>query len=106
MQEQFPFMNEPLDYEALAKSIGTLLNEKQASYGDAFGEMEQVLSVLYPDSIQKHQYRDILTIVRILDKVFRIANLPESKKDLMSEDPWKDIAGYAILALKKGQGNF
>jgi len=27
--------------------------------------------------------------------------MPENQKDLMGEEPWKDIAGYAILALNK-----
>ena len=101
MQEKLPFMNSMLpDYEALGEQIGILLNSKQECYGDAFGKMEQILTILYPETIQKHQYQDLLTIVRILDKIFRIANLPENKKDLMGEDPWRDIAGYAMLALQ------
>ena len=63
--------------------------------------MQEVFNILYPEGIQPYQYQDILTIARIMDKVFRIANLPASKKDLMGEEPWKDIAGYALLALSK-----
>ena len=101
-QQQFEFMqNLPKDYEKIAKQIGTLLNEKQMSYGDAFGKMTEIFKILYPDGIKEHQYQDTLTIVRILDKIFRIANLPEDKKDRMGEEPYKDIAGYAILALGK-----
>jgi hypothetical protein len=40
-------------------------------------------------------------MVRILDKLFRVSNLPESNEDRMHEEPWKDIAGYAILALSQ-----
>ena len=99
-QKQFDFMqNVPKDYEALGEQIGILLNEKQKSYGDAFGKMETILETLYPNGINTYQYRDVLTLTRILDKVFRIANLPESRKDRMGEEPYKDIAGYAILAL-------
>jgi|11BtaG_2_1085332.scaffolds.fasta_scaffold00001_62 hypothetical protein len=89
------------DYEEVGKQIGGLLNEKQQSYGDAFGKMEQIFKILYPENIQKHQYKDVLTLARILDKIFRIANLPEDQKDTMGEEPYKDIAGYAILALLK-----
>jgi hypothetical protein len=32
-------------------------------------------------------------VVRILDKLFRIAN----DKSAFNEDPWQDIAGYGIL---------
>jgi hypothetical protein len=40
----------------------------------------------------------LLTVVRILDKLFRIAN----SKDAFNEDPWFDIAGYAILKYVEG----
>lgn len=101
-QQQFEFMQTlPKDYETLGEQIGILLNEKQQSYGDAFGKMNEIFNILYPNGIQQHQYADVLTVVRILDKVFRIANLPEDQKDRMGEEPYKDIAGYAILALGK-----
>ena len=89
------------DYEAIGEELGILLNEKQAAYGNAFGKMQDVMNVFYPTGIKTHQYQDVLTLVRILDKMFRIANLPENGNDLMNEDPWKDIAGYAMLALSK-----
>lgn len=99
-QQQFEFMkNMSKDYESLGEQIGILLNEKQACYGNAFGKMEEVFKILYPSGIAIHQYKDVLTLARILDKVFRITNLPEDRKDTMGEEPYKDIAGYAILAL-------
>lgn len=101
-QQQFEFIkNIAPDYAHLATSLGELLNEKQAAYGDAFGNMDDIFNILYPEGISPHQYEDILTIARIMDKIFRIANLPKSKKDTMGEEPWKDIAGYALLALSK-----
>lgn len=99
-QLQFPFVQDlPVDYEEIAKNIGILLNEKQVAYGNAFGEMQKIITVLYPQGIAPYQYRNLLTLVRILDKVFRIANSPDGETDLMNEDPWRDIAGYSILAL-------
>jgi len=101
-QQEFDFMKDiQQDYELLAKGIGALLNEKQAAYGDSFGKLPEIIEVLYPDGIATHQYKNFLTLVRIMDKVFRIASMPENQKDLMGEEPWKDIAGYAILALNK-----
>lgn len=35
----------------------------------------------------------MLAIVRVFDKMMRIA----TDKDAFGEDPWRDIAGYAIL---------
>lgn len=36
-------------------------------------------------------------VVRVVDKLFRIAN----HKDAFGENPWADIAGYAVLMCGK-----
>ena len=84
-----------------AVELAVLLGQKQQAYGDAFGSMEAIFKILYPNGIQPYQYGDLLTVVRMLDKVFRIANMPPEGKDLMGEEPYKDIAGYALLALER-----
>ena len=80
-------------YEEIGTSIGRLVAEKNAAYGDSFGQSCRILEVLYPDGIQPSQYRDALAITRVVDKLFRLAN----KKDAFGESPWHDICGYAIL---------
>jgi len=67
-------------------------------YGDAFGKMEPILAALYPCGIRINQYGDLLAIVRILDKFFRIAS---HEKDPMGENPWTDVAGYGVLMSDK-----
>lgn len=79
----------------LGLSIGNLLDEKNEAYGDSFAKAGSILHVLYPDGVRPEQYRDLLAITRILDKLFRIA----TNKDAFGESPWRDVAGYAILAL-------
>lgn len=78
-----------------AAKIGALLEKKNAAYGNVFEQTAQVLRVLFPNGVAPVQYQDLLTITRIIDKLFRIAN----DKNAFSEDPWSDIAGYAILSL-------
>lgn len=78
----------------------SLLIEKRKAYGNAFFQSSLILKALYPKGIPLDSYNDALTIVRICDKLFRIAN-SQGKPDLMNEDPWQDIAGYAILALEQ-----
>jgi hypothetical protein len=95
--------NPIIDYEAIGEEIGMLLNQKQLAYGNSFGELQKVMNILYPQGIQPHQYQNVLTLVRIMDKIFRIANFPETNKDIMDEDPWKDIAGYAILSIARNR---
>ena len=88
-------------YVPAAVELAVLIEEKQKAYGDAFGSMEAIFNILYPNGIQPYQYSDLLPVVRMLDKVFRIANMPPEGKDVMGEEPYKDIAGYALLALER-----
>ena len=82
-------------YESVAKELGSLVEQKNAAYGDSFGQANQILETLYPNGIQPEQYLDLLAIVRVIDKLFRVAN----KKDAFGESPWRDICGYAILGV-------
>jgi len=84
-----------LDYENLAAEIGKLVSEKNKAYGDSFGEASKVLEVLYPAGIPVSGYRDALALIRVIDKLFRLAN----KKDAFGESPWRDICGYALLGV-------
>ncbi len=82
-------------YEQIGQEIGSLVDEKNAAYGSSFAESHKILSVLYPNGIKPEQYTDALAIIRVIDKLFRIAN----KKDAFGESPWRDIAGYALLGI-------
>jgi hypothetical protein len=83
------------EYARLALEIGKLVDQKQKAYGDSFSKAEEFLKLLYPHGIRKHQYKDLLTIVRIFEKLMRIA----TDKDALGESPFGDIAGYALLGL-------
>lgn len=85
------------DYEKIGAEIGCLVTEKQAAYGDSFGKSGDVLRILYPDSIKPDQYDDALAVVRIVDKLFRIAN----NKDAFGESPYVDLTGYSILGVAR-----
>lgn len=82
-------------YIEIAEEVGTLVEEKNAAYGSSFAESHKILSVLYPDGIKPDQYTDALAIIRVIDKLFRIA----TNKDAFGESPWRDIAGYALLGI-------
>ena len=79
-------------YEALGKAIGALVDEKNLQYGEAFNRGGCILEILYPDGVRPDQYRDMLGVIRVIDKLFRVANGKQG-----SEDPWQDIAGYGLL---------
>lgn len=88
-----------IDYETIGREIGQLVTEKQKAYGDSFGKSGEILKILYPDGIRPEQYDDVLTITRIIDKLFRIA----TEKDALGENPYRDIGGYSLLAIGRDE---
>lgn len=89
----------PKTYQDIAKELTDLLEEKRKAYGDGFDGVPKILAILYPEGIPPDQYEDVLTITRILDKIYRITN------NDTTEDPWFDIAGYAFLTMRKRANN-
>lgn len=86
-----------MKYASLAKEIAELLEQKQHAYGDSFGKAGSIMRILYPDGVSIEALSDALTVVRVIDKLFRVA----TNKDAFGESPWRDIAGYAILAAER-----
>lgn len=76
-----------MNYYTVACEIAELLERKQADYGS--------------NNIAKFGTKGVL--VRVSDKVERLVNLTwdnDKEPNFESvEDTWRDIAGYAILAL-------
>lgn len=73
--------------------IGRIVEEKNRAYGNSFVRSAEILRMLYPTGVLPEQYGDMLGIVRVLDKLSRIA----TDRDQFGESPWGDIAGYGIL---------
>ena len=88
---------EPLvgKFEELATQIGRVVDKKNKAYGNSFAEAGEFLKILYPNGIPLESYNDALTLTRIFDKLKRIA----TNNDPFGEDPFEDIAGYAILGV-------
>lgn len=86
-----------MDYTDLAMDIAMLVTQKQVAYGDSFGQAGQVMRILYPNGIAPDQMDDALCLVRIIDKLFRIA----TDRDALGESPYRDIAGYALLGASR-----
>jgi hypothetical protein len=86
-------------YEHLGTEIGQLVDEKQKAYGDSFNRAGDIMRSLYPNGISPDQYDDALAIIRIVDKLFRVAT--HGGKDPMKESPGKDIAGYGLLMARR-----
>lgn len=84
---------ETIKYQLIGESIGKLVDTKNAAYGDSFNKSSEFLKILYPNGVAPEQYGDMLGIIRVFDKLMRIA----TDKDALGENPWRDIGGYSIL---------
>lgn len=85
-----------MDYErirALAKNLGEIVEEKNRAYGDSSNKTGMIMAILYPEGIRCEQMTDALLMVRILDKLSRIATDPSYN----GESPWQDLAGYGLI---------
>jgi hypothetical protein len=85
------------DYSKIAADVAELVKSKQSQYGDSFGKAGDVLRLLYPNGIKPEAYDDVLTVARVLDKLFRVA----TANDPTGESPWRDLMGYALLACSR-----
>ena len=85
------------DFSKIGEEVGRLVAEKQTAYGDSFGRSGECLRQMYPDGIKPEQYDDLLTIARMLDKLFRIASNP----DAFEENPYRDLCGYSLLGMAR-----
>ena len=83
----------PGQYEEIGTHVGGLVDKKNKAYGDSFHQTGNILRIYYPRGIRPDQYDDMAAIVRISDKMFRVA----TEKNAFGENPFEDIAGYGIL---------
>ena len=86
-------------FTELATGIGKLVEEKNKAYGSAFDKAGDFLRLLYPDGIKPDQYKDMLCIIRVFDKLMRIATSYEGTEEKKVE-AYSDMGGYSILGLR------
>lgn len=88
-----------MTYTEIGKQIGIVVQEKNDAYGDSFNQSGKVMRILYPLGIKPEQMDDALAVVRIVDKLFRIA----TNGTAFGESPFMDIAGYGVLGAERHQ---
>lgn len=81
-------------YEEIGAEIGRLVDEKNLKYGASFDKTGDLLRIICPEGIGADQYDDVLFFARMSDKIFRVF----TDKDAFSESPYRDMAGYCLLA--------
>ncbi len=89
--------NKKSKFELAAEEVGRLVTEKNKFYGNSFEQTGEFLKILYPNGIPVEAYTDALCLVRMFDKMKRIA----THKNAYGESSYKDLAGYSILGYVK-----
>jgi hypothetical protein len=79
--------------QLIAAEVGETVAAKGAAYGDAFSVSAQFLEMLFPYGVPVDRYSEVALLVRVFDKLKRIA----TANDPYGESPWLDVAGYALL---------
>lgn len=88
-----------MSFAEIGTEIGKLVEEKNAAYGSSFQRSGDVMRILYPDGIPPEKLDDALAVIRVIDKLFRIAHAANA----FGESPWKDLAGYGILGEERAR---
>lgn len=82
----------------LGMELGELCDKKNAAYGNSAEVAGAILKLLYPSGVQPHQYKEMLLVVRMLDKLCRIAQGAGGARAL-GEDAWRDLVGYSLIGV-------
>ena len=86
-----------MTFEQVGAEVGALVDKKNLAYGNSFELSGEFMKILFPNGIQPSQYTDMLLLIRMFDKMMRIAN----QKEAFDESPYADLAGYSILGTAK-----
>jgi len=92
----------PAELEVIARDVASMVKEKNKEYGSAFQKVSHILSILFPNGIPTSKYHDVAILVRVLDKICRIASANDKN---VKKDAWFDICGYGLLRLSEGDLN-
>ena len=79
--------------------LGELVRSKNLAYGNSVDTSARAFELLFPDGIPKDKFVQALLLVRIWDKMMRIA----TQEEAFEESPFDDIAGYGILGSVLGE---
>ena len=90
------------DVRSVASDVAVIVEEKNKEYDSAFEKVSKILFILFPNGIPTNKYHDAAILIRVLDKVCRIANTNDKG---VKKDAWLDICGYALLRLSEGDLN-
>jgi len=83
-------------YRSIADGLAAELTRRQGILGDSFFKSKEAWAMIYPVSMEPHEYKDGLVIARVMDKLFSIGRTP---KGTSTDKYWEDILGLVMLRL-------
>ena len=93
-------MTMPERIRQTAREVGEITAIKSEAYGDSAGTAGAILAILWPDGVPVDRYGDMLLVVRVLDKLSRLAHDPAA----FGESPWLDVCGYGLVGASRKDG--
>lgn len=103
--DKLPAEAAPKNFEekltAAGEEITKLVVEKNRAYGNSVNKTIDQLRALFPNGVEPHKYKDLLLMIRVLDKFNRLS---DGDPKAFGENPWRDIAGYGIIGMAQGDG--
>ena len=91
-----------VDVRSVACDVVVVVEEKNREYDSAFQKVSEILNILFPNGIPTNKYHDVAILIRVLDKICRIASANDKN---VKKDAWLDITGYGLLRLSEGDLN-
>lgn len=80
----------------LCSEIALVVDRSNQAYGNSTERSARLMGILWPDGVPPDRMHDARCMISILDKLSRIV----TDKDAFGESPWRDVAGYALLAYR------
>lgn len=80
----------------LCSEIALVVDRSNHAYGNSTEKSAALMAILWPDGVLPERMHDARCMISILDKLSRIV----TDKDAFGESPWRDVAGYALLAYR------
>ena len=84
------------NFENIAKQVVDAVQRGNKETGNCITETTKVIRILFPNGIPSGKEQDEAIIVRILDKMFRIANAQGNTSAI-----WQELTAYALNASKQ-----
>lgn len=83
------------NFENVAKQIVDSVKAAERETGNCFTKSTEVIRILFPAGIPPGKEQEVASMLRIIDKMFRIANNPGS-----TATEWQVLSAYALNAVK------